>query len=87
MAANLDGVSIGTVSGGIVNFGGAIYISPVSITNSTTGSGSENTGQAVATKSGGGGTGTGTGISNQGLHPGLQQGVASLMEVIRRSLV
>ncbi|WP_042455590.1 spore germination protein [Neobacillus dielmonensis] len=85
MAANLDGVSIGTVSGGIVNFGGAVYISPISITNSTTGSGSENSGQAVATNSGVGSTGSG--ISSQRINPGLQQGVASLMDVIRRSLV
>ncbi|MGJ7913299.1 spore germination protein [Neobacillus sp. LXY-1] len=48
MVLNRDGVSIGTISGGIVNFGGAICISPISITNSQTGSGGTNTGQAVA---------------------------------------
>ncbi|MCH6265471.1 spore germination protein [Neobacillus citreus] len=38
-----DGISIGTVSGGIVNFGGAVIISPISITNTVSGSGSGNT--------------------------------------------
>lgn len=38
-----DGISIGTVSGGIVNFGGAVIISPISITNTVSGSGSRNT--------------------------------------------
>lgn len=42
MKYNQDGIYINTVSGGIVNFGGAIKISPISITNSTSGSGSSN---------------------------------------------
>jgi hypothetical protein len=47
-----DCVSIGTVSGGIVNFGGAVTIAPISITKTTAGSGSENAGQTIITNSG-----------------------------------
>ncbi|ETI70264.1 spore germination protein [Neobacillus vireti] len=47
-----DGVTIGTVSGGIVNFGGAGIIAPISITKTVAGSGSENTGQTIITNSG-----------------------------------
>ncbi|MEH7248904.1 spore germination protein [Neobacillus niacini] len=43
MVTNHNNVSIGTISGGIVNFGGAIYISPISITKTTSGSGEDNT--------------------------------------------
>jgi hypothetical protein len=46
-----NNISINTVSGGIVNFGGAFYISPISITKTVTGSGSENTGADVTTNS------------------------------------
>ncbi|MCM2532567.1 spore germination protein [Neobacillus pocheonensis] len=52
MGFNQDGVKIGTVSGGIVNFGGAIYISPISITKSITGSGGNNSGGVITTNSG-----------------------------------
>jgi hypothetical protein len=38
-----EGVTIGTISGGIVNFGGAIYISPISVTKTNSGSGENNT--------------------------------------------
>ncbi|MDQ1145910.1 hypothetical protein QE429_002737 [Bacillus sp. SORGH_AS 510] len=34
-------VNIGTVSGGIVNFGGAVYIAPISVTKSISGSGED----------------------------------------------
>ncbi|WML39830.1 spore germination protein [Neobacillus sp. OS1-2] len=51
MAINRDGVTIGTISGGIVNFGGAVYISPISITRTTTGAGEENKGAGTATNS------------------------------------
>lgn len=44
-----DSIVINTVSGGIVNFGGAFYISPISITKTVSGSGSENTGLGVTT--------------------------------------
>jgi hypothetical protein len=46
-----NNVSINIVSGGIVNFGGAFYISPISITKTVTGAGSENTGADVTTNS------------------------------------
>jgi hypothetical protein len=42
LAVNQDGINIGTISGGIVNFGGAVYISPISITKTVTGSGEAN---------------------------------------------
>lgn len=41
------GVRIGTVSGGIVNFGGAVIISPISVTNTSSESGSRTNGQAI----------------------------------------
>jgi hypothetical protein len=47
-----DGVSIGTVSGGIVNFGGAVTIAPITITKTIAESGSENAGQTVITNRG-----------------------------------
>ncbi|MEC1524213.1 spore germination protein [Neobacillus niacini] len=43
MVTNHNNVSIGTISGGIVNFGGAVYISPISITKTIGGSGEDNT--------------------------------------------
>jgi hypothetical protein len=44
LAANQDGITIGTISGGIVNFGGAVCIAPITITTENSGSGSDNTG-------------------------------------------
>ncbi|MEH7072691.1 spore germination protein [Neobacillus drentensis] len=52
MASNQDGISIGTISGGIVNFGGAQCIAPITITTTTSGSGSDNTGTSVNSSSG-----------------------------------
>jgi hypothetical protein len=52
VSINREGISIGTVSGGIVNFGGAVRISPISVTKTTSGSGSANTGQDITTNSG-----------------------------------
>ncbi|SDN41463.1 spore germination protein [Bacillus sp. OK048] len=43
MVTNPNNVSIGTISGGIVNFGGAVYISPISITKTIGGSGESST--------------------------------------------
>jgi hypothetical protein len=43
LVTNHNNVSIGTISGGIVNFGGAVYISPISITKTNSGSGENNT--------------------------------------------
>lgn len=37
-------ITIGTISGGIVNFGGAVCISPISITKTISGSEENNTG-------------------------------------------
>jgi hypothetical protein len=42
MAISRDGINIGTISGGIVNFGGAVYISPISVTKTVAGSGEGN---------------------------------------------
>jgi hypothetical protein len=39
-----DSIVINTVSGGIVNFGGAFYISPISVSKTVSGTGSENAG-------------------------------------------
>jgi hypothetical protein len=52
MPINREGISIGTVSGGIVNFGGAGRIAPISVTKTTSGSGSANTGQDITTNTG-----------------------------------
>lgn len=52
LAANHDGVTIGTISGGIVNFGGAVWIAPITITTTTSGSGSDNTGTDITSSSG-----------------------------------
>ncbi|WP_312473151.1 hypothetical protein [Neobacillus sp.] len=38
MVVNKDGISIGTISGGTVNFGGAVTVAPISITKTITGS-------------------------------------------------
>lgn len=51
MLISRDSIVINTVSGGIVNFGGAFCISPISITKTVSGQGSENTGNGVTTNS------------------------------------
>lgn len=50
----LECVNIGTVSGGIVNFGGAVNIAPISVTKTTAGSGGSNTAASNTSKSGNG---------------------------------
>ncbi len=45
-------ISIGTISGGIVNFGGAVWIAPISVTTTTSGSGNDNSGTEVSSSSG-----------------------------------
>lgn len=45
------GVNIGTISGGIVNFGGAGTIAPISVTKTVSGSGAGNSGSTVTTAS------------------------------------
>ncbi|MED4206444.1 spore germination protein [Neobacillus mesonae] len=52
MARTPFGVNIGTISGGIVNFGGARTIAPISITKTISGSGEGNTGSTVTTTRG-----------------------------------
>jgi hypothetical protein len=52
LVTNHNNVSIGTVSGGIVNFGGAVYISPISITKTIGGSGEDNTSSGSGMDSG-----------------------------------
>jgi hypothetical protein len=71
-AVNRDGITIGTISGGIVNFGGAVTIAPISITRTTTGSGGDNTGESISTSSGA------SGISESSL--------SGILDIIRRSL-
>ncbi|WP_066062703.1 spore germination protein [Neobacillus soli] len=72
MAANQNGINIGTISGGIVNFGGAVYISPISVTKTAAGSGGENQGAAVTTAS--------------GLSASNQTSIADLIDLIRRRI-
>lgn len=56
LAINREGISIGTISGGIVNFGGAVWIAPISITTTNSGSGSGNSGTDGTSSSGGNST-------------------------------
>ncbi|MFD0824114.1 spore germination protein [Neobacillus sp. M.A.Huq-85] len=49
MDINKDGINIGTISGGIVNFGGAVCISPISVTRTISGSDGGNSGTSVTT--------------------------------------
>jgi Spore germination protein gerPA/gerPF len=51
MAISQDGINIGTISGGIVNFGGAVYISPISVTKTVAGSGEGNETTTTTTNS------------------------------------
>jgi len=46
-----SGINIGTITGGIVNFGGAVSISPISVSKSIIGAGGGNTGSIVITNS------------------------------------
>ncbi|MEH7505916.1 spore germination protein [Neobacillus drentensis] len=52
MTTNQKEITIGTISGGIVNFGGAVCISPISVTKSASGSGGGNTGRDITTITG-----------------------------------
>jgi hypothetical protein len=49
LSTNQAGVKIGIISGGVVNFGGAVNISPISVTKSTNGAGGGNSGAIVTT--------------------------------------
>lgn len=72
MAVHQDGINIGTISGGIVNFGGAVYISPISITKETAGSGGSNSGAQTTT--------------NTGLSSTNQAKVSELLNIIKTML-
>ena len=72
LAKRQDCITIGTISGGIVNFGGAVTIAPISITKTVTGSGEENQGEDVTTKS----------LSNSS----NQNSLTRIIDLIRRSL-
>ncbi|MCQ6277681.1 spore germination protein [Bacillus sp. EB600] len=47
MTSSSQGIFINTISGGIVNFGGALKIAPISITSSSAESGQSNKGLGV----------------------------------------
>lgn len=47
MTLSSQGIFINTISGGIVNFGGALKIAPISITSGTADSGQSNSGLDV----------------------------------------
>ncbi|MED1468957.1 spore germination protein [Bacillus salipaludis] len=52
MVVKKDGIHIGTISGGVVNFGGAVFNSPITVSKSVRGSGGDNTGTIVITNVG-----------------------------------
>lgn len=52
MDRNGRGISIGTVSGGVVNFGGAVNITPISVTKTITGAGGSNSGSGTGSCNG-----------------------------------
>jgi hypothetical protein len=72
LATNQDGITIGTISGGIVNFGGAVWIAPVTITKTNSGSGSDNTGTDITTS---------TGLSST-----TQRSITDLLDMIKAML-
>ncbi|MEH7120973.1 hypothetical protein V7128_26725 [Neobacillus vireti] len=91
-AYNQDGITIGTISGGIVNFGGAVTIAPITITRTSTGSGQDSQGGGSTSSSGtsvssliregalrSSGTGKGTTFLNEG-------NLTGIIDIIRRSL-
>jgi hypothetical protein len=72
LTVNRDGVTIGTVSGGIVNFGGAVYISPISVTKTNSGAAENNTG--------------GEGTKGYEMNVKNQKNVTELLEIIKTML-
>jgi hypothetical protein len=72
VAMEQKGITIGTISGGIVNFGGAVYIAPISVTNTSSGSGEDNQGEDVTTES--------------GINTSTKNTITRLMDIIRRSI-
>ena len=82
-AYNQDGISIGTISGGIVNFGGAVTIAPISITKTSSGSSSDNQGGTMTTSSGSRSSSR-TGSDNSGGSPFIDTSLSGILEIIRR---
>jgi hypothetical protein len=72
LAINREGITIGTISGGIVNFGGAVYIAPISVTTTNSGSGSDNTGTEI--------------IKSSGLSSTTQRNIIDILELIKAML-
>jgi hypothetical protein len=72
LATNQDCITIGTISGGIVNFGGANNISPITVTKTNSGSGSDNTGTDITT--------------NTGLSSTTKRNITELLEMIKAML-
>ncbi|MGG1678613.1 spore germination protein [Neobacillus sp. NRS-1170] len=72
MDFNKERISIGTVSGGIINFGGAVFISPISVTKTYSGSGSQNSGGSIT--------------RNSAQSASIQNNLTDLIEIVRRSL-
>lgn len=95
-AYNQDGISIGTISGGIVNFGGAVTIAPISITKTSSGSSSDNQGGTMTTTSGrssssrsntvsnGRSSSSRTGSGNSGGSLFTDTSLSGILEIIRR---
>ncbi|MCM3766317.1 spore germination protein [Neobacillus niacini] len=52
MAVHKDGIHIGTISSGVVNFGMSVFNSPKTISKTIAGAGESNVGIKVITKSG-----------------------------------
>ncbi|PFO08484.1 hypothetical protein COJ85_03050 [Bacillus sp. AFS076308] len=82
-AYNQDGITIGTISGGIVNFGGAVTIAPISITKTSSGSSSDNHG-GTRTTSSGSSSSSRTGSDNSGGSSFTDTSLSGILEIIRR---
>ncbi|WP_419180329.1 spore germination protein [Bacillus xiapuensis] len=52
MVVKKDGIHIGIISGGVVNFGGSVFNSPITVSKSIRGAGGDNTGTIVITNIG-----------------------------------
>ncbi|WP_160723422.1 hypothetical protein [Bacillus sp. USDA818B3_A] len=79
-AYHKDGITIGTISGGIVNFGGAVTIAPISITNTTSGSSNGDSGTTSTSRKR---TDTNSTVSDGDLFS--ETSLSGLLEMIRRS--
>ncbi|WP_197031373.1 spore germination protein [Bacillus sp. UNC438CL73TsuS30] len=52
MFVKKDGIHIGTISGGVVNFGGSAFNSPITVAKTLRGAGEGNTGTIIITNIG-----------------------------------